>query len=176
MVEATELRLYTEIASDAWLSRQWGEKGRLEYPIGRGLDTDWAEARDSREDELSRLRRLGSSVESIARRGEKWQYVTSKKKKMLKSLNCLGYSSVISKETLEEKRNDTMDMSKSIYLPNSANRDWRAKCKVRRLASLPVFSATSSWPTSHKSNPAHTQKDNSSNLDICQCAIVPVSP
>lgn len=32
--------------------------------MGRGLDTDWAEARDSREDELSRLRRLGSYVES----------------------------------------------------------------------------------------------------------------
>lgn len=43
-------------------------------------------------------------------------------------------------------------------LPNSASRDWRAKCKVRRLASLPVFSTTSSWPTSHKSNPAHRRK------------------
>lgn len=32
--------------------------------MGNGLDTDWAEAKDSREDELSRLRRLGSSVES----------------------------------------------------------------------------------------------------------------
>lgn len=32
--------------------------------MGRGLDTDWAEASDSREDELSKLRRLGSSVES----------------------------------------------------------------------------------------------------------------
>lgn len=28
------------------------------------METDCAEARDSREDELSRLRRLGSSVES----------------------------------------------------------------------------------------------------------------
>lgn len=32
--------------------------------MGMGLDTDWAEASDSREEELSRLRRLGSSVES----------------------------------------------------------------------------------------------------------------
>lgn len=43
--------------------------------MGRGLDTDWAEARDSREDELSRLRRLGSSVESEARE-EKGKNVT----------------------------------------------------------------------------------------------------
>lgn len=35
------------------------------------METDWAEARDSREDELSRLRRFGSSVESgIERRGK----------------------------------------------------------------------------------------------------------
>lgn len=39
--------------------------------MGMGLDTDWAEARDSREDELSRLRRLGSSVESVGREEEK---------------------------------------------------------------------------------------------------------
>lgn len=32
------------------------------------METDWAEARDSREDELSRLRRLGSSVESVTER------------------------------------------------------------------------------------------------------------
>lgn len=38
--------------------------------MGRGLDTDWAEAKDSREDELSRLRRFGSSVESEVREEE----------------------------------------------------------------------------------------------------------
>lgn len=38
--------------------------------MGRGFDTDWAEARDSREDELSRLKRLGSSVESEHKRKE----------------------------------------------------------------------------------------------------------
>lgn len=70
------------MASDAWLSRQGGEKGRLEYPMGSGLDTDWAEARDSREDELSRLRRLGSSVESGERGGEKWKIVTPDKNKV----------------------------------------------------------------------------------------------
>lgn len=38
--------------------------------MDRGLVTDWAEARDSREDELSRLKRLGSSVESVKKRNE----------------------------------------------------------------------------------------------------------
>lgn len=46
-----------------------------------------------------------------------------------------------------------------INLPNSANRDWRAKCNVRRLANLPVFNTTSSWPTSHKSNPVQTARN-----------------
>lgn len=45
-----------------------GEKGgwgRL-----RGREAHWEEERDSRDEELSRLRRLGSSVESARERGE----------------------------------------------------------------------------------------------------------
>ena len=64
MEEAIELRLYTEMASEAMLSAPVGEKGGCWEPKGRALDMDCADARDSREDELSRLRRLGSSVES----------------------------------------------------------------------------------------------------------------
>lgn len=70
MEEAMELRLYTEMASEAMLSAPVGEKGGCWYPKGKALDTDWAEARDSREEELSRLRRLGSSVESGRKREE----------------------------------------------------------------------------------------------------------
>lgn len=68
LIEISRRRSLWSIASDAWLSRPGGEKGRLEYPMERGLDTDWAEASDSREEELSRLRRLGSSVESEQRK------------------------------------------------------------------------------------------------------------
>lgn len=67
MEEAMELRLYTEMASEAMLSAPVGEKGGCWKPRGRALETDWAEASDSREDELSRLRRLGSSVESTTK-------------------------------------------------------------------------------------------------------------
>lgn len=63
MEEAIELRLYTEMASDAMLSGQVGENGGFWY-WGTGLEIDWAEASDSSDEELSRLRRLGSSVES----------------------------------------------------------------------------------------------------------------
>lgn len=63
MEEAMELRLYTEMASDAMLSGQVGENGEFWY-WGMGLEIDWAEASDSSDEELSRLRRLGSSVES----------------------------------------------------------------------------------------------------------------
>lgn len=52
------------MASDARLSGHGGEKGGLGYPMGSWWDTDCAEASDSRDEELSRLRRFGSSVES----------------------------------------------------------------------------------------------------------------
>lgn len=144
--DATELRLYTEIASDAWLSRQGGEKGRLEYPMGIGLDTDWAEASDSREEELSRLRRLGSSVESE-------NIGIMRKHEASKHYRKYQFSQVA--EILRMQ----IPYIRLQNLPNSASRDWRAKCNVRRLANLPVFNTTSSWPTSHKSNPVHERQE-----------------
>lgn len=57
------------MASEARLSGPVGEKGGLWPRSGPGLEMDWAEASDSSEEELSKLRRLGSSVESKERNG-----------------------------------------------------------------------------------------------------------
>lgn len=76
--------------------------------MGRGLDTDWAEARDSREDELSRLRRLGSSVESEEREEE----IRKKPDENNRITKILDDSDVQSSDQIKKNRNDTMNMSK----------------------------------------------------------------
>lgn len=59
-----------------------------------------------------------------------------------------------------------MNQGFASFLPKSARRDCRPKCMVRLLACFPVFNTTSSWPTSHRSNPERVESLHHHKLQV----------
>lgn len=100
--------------------------------MGRGLDTDWAEAKDSKEDELSRLRRLGSSVESGEREEGKRKKVTPVKTKGIpqKLKNTFGMILMSSQSTanIKNDRSDEMNVSNTYRREPAETGEQSARC------------------------------------------------